>query len=255
MLIAGAKGVYMGPVLNGLLKLQSVENRLRAEKAKLTRCRRNVIIQENLIRSLQNALEAKKEEMQLTKLQFDRLELELKTRDETIARLRASLNSAKTNKEYAAVLTQLNTTKADNSKIESQSLELMKDVETDEAECKDIQRQIEEQKETLERTRKDSEALSGKFEAEINKIQVEWDEAARTIPRDVLEKFRRVAETYDGQAVAIIEQQEGRTGAYSCGGCFMGITAESVNLLMTKDEIIRCPNCTRILVLSDSHES
>lgn len=245
----------MGPVLNGLLKLQSVENRLRAEKAKLTRCRRNVVIQENLIRSLQNALEAKKEELQLTRLQFDRLELELKARDETIARLRASLNSAKTNKEYAAVLTQLNTTKADSSKIESQSLELMKDVEADEVECKDIQRQIEEQKETLERTRKESEALSGKFEAEIDKIQVEWDEAARTIPRDVLEKFKRVAETYDGQAVAVVEQQEGRAGAYSCGGCFMGITTECVNLLMTKDEIIRCPNCTRILVLGDSHES
>lgn len=39
----------MGPVLNGLIKLQSVENRLRVEKAKLTRCRRNVIIQENRI--------------------------------------------------------------------------------------------------------------------------------------------------------------------------------------------------------------
>jgi hypothetical protein len=245
----------MGPVLNGLLKLQSVENRLRAEKAKLTRCRRNVVIQENLIRSLQNALEAKKEEMQLTKLQFDRLELELKTRDDTIARLRASLNSAKSNKEYAAVLTQLNTTKADNSKIESQSLELMKDVEADEVECEDIQRQIGEQKGTLERTRKESEALSGKFEAEIDRIQAEWDEAARTIPRDALEKFKRVAETYDGQAVAVVEQQEGRTGAYSCGGCFMGITTECVNLLMTKDEIIRCANCTRILVLSDSHES
>jgi predicted nucleic acid-binding Zn-ribbon protein len=245
----------MGPVLNGLQKLQSVENRLRAEKAKLTRCRRNVVIQENLIRSLQNALEAKKEELQLTRLQFDRLELELKTRDETIARLRASLNSARTNKEYAAVLTQLNTTKADSSKIESQSLELMKDVEADEVECKDIQRQIEEQKETLEGTRKESEVLSGKFEAEIDKIQVEWDEAARTIPRDVLEKFKRVAETYDGQAVAVVEQPGGRTGAYSCGGCFMGITTECVNLLMTKDEIIRCANCTRILVLSDSHES
>jgi hypothetical protein len=65
----------MGPVLNGLVKLQSVENRLRIEKAQLTRCRRNVIIQENQIRSLQNALEAKKEEVLLSKVQFDRLEL------------------------------------------------------------------------------------------------------------------------------------------------------------------------------------
>jgi len=245
----------MGPVLNGLVKLQSGENRLRAEKAKLTRCRRNVVIQENLIRSLQNALEAKKEEVQLTKIQFDRLELELKGREETIAKLRASLNTARTNKEYAAVLTQLNTTKADNSKIETQSLELLKDVEADEAECADIQKQIDEQKETLEQTRKTSETLAEKYQAEIDKVQTEWDEVAKTIPADSLETFKRVAETYDGHAVTAIEQQEGRTGAYSCGGCFMGITAESVNLLMTKDDLIRCPNCTRILVLSEGHDN
>ena len=244
----------MGPVLNGLVKLQSVENRLRAEKAKLSRCRRNVVIQENLIRSLQNALEAKKEEIQLTRVQFDRLELELRSRDEMIGKLRASLNIAKTNKEYAAVLTQLNTAKADTSKIEAQSLELLKDIEVDEAECKEIQGQIGEQKETLEQTRKESETLAEKYQIEIDKIQAEWDEVAATIPADAIDLFKRVAETYDGQAATKIEEQEGGKGAYSCGGCFMAITAESVNMLMTKDDIIRCPNCTRILVLGDSHE-
>ena len=242
----------MGPVLNGLTKLQSVENRLRAGKAKLTRCRRNVIIQENQIRSLQNALEAKKEETQLTKVQFGRLELELKTRDEEVAKLRAALNTAKTNKEYAAVLTQLNTTKADNSKIETQVLELLKDIEADEAECKELQKQIDQQKQQLEKLRTESEVLASKYQAEIDQIQAEWDDAAQTIPQEVLEIFKRVAETYDGQAVVEIEQQEDKKETYSCGGCFMGITAESVNLLMTKDDIIRCPNCTRILVLGSS---
>ncbi len=241
----------MGPVLNGLIKLQSVENRLRVEKAKLTRCRRNVIIQENQIRSLQNALEAKKEEVQLSKVQFDRLALELKSRDEQITRLRALLNSAKTNKEYAAVLTQLNTNKADNSKIETQSLELLKNIEVDETECEQIQNQINEQKEQLKVLRTEVETQADKYQADIDKIQAEWDEVAQTIPEKALEIFRRVTETYDGQAVAVIEQQNGKKGAYSCGGCFMGITTESVNLLMTKDDIIRCPNCTRILVLSN----
>jgi predicted nucleic acid-binding Zn-ribbon protein len=242
----------MGPVLNGLIKLQSVENRLRVAKAKLARCRRSVIIQENLVRSLQSALEAKKEETQLTKVQCDRLELELKTRDEQVNKLRASLNNAKTNKEYAAVLTQLNTTKADNSKIENQILELMKAIETDEAECADIRRQMDEQKQALEQTRKKAEATATEHEVEVNKIQAEWDDAAKTIPPRPLETFQRVAETYDGEAVVKVDQQEGKSAAYSCGGCFMGITAESVNMLMTRDEIIRCPNCTRILVLSES---
>jgi predicted nucleic acid-binding Zn-ribbon protein len=244
----------MGPVLNGLIKLQSVENRLRAAKAKLARCRRNVIIQENQVRALQNNFEAKKEELQLTKVQSDRLELELKTRDESIAKLRASLNAAKTNKEYAAVLTQLNTTKADNSKIENQILELMKDIEADEAECQEIQNQIDEQKQKLERTRRESDLLATRYEAEIQEIQEDWNQVAEALPGEPLRIFDRVAETYDGEALAIVDQQGGKTEAYSCGGCFMGITAESVNLLMTKDDIIRCPNCTRILVLSGSQD-
>jgi len=245
----------MGPVLNGLTKLQSIENRLRAVKVKLTRCRRSVIIQENQVRNLQNALEAKKEEVQLTKVQSDCLELELKTKDETIAKLRAFLNAAKTNKEYAAVLTRLNTTKADNSKIENQILGLMKDIEADEAECQEIKKQIDEQKQKLEQTRGEADVLATKYEAEIEEIQDEWDQVARTIPGEPLRIFKRVAETYDGEVLAVVERQEGKTEAYSCGGCFMGITAETVNLLLTKDDIIRCPNCTRILVLSGSQES
>ena len=244
----------MGPVLNGLIKLQSVENRLRAAKTKLARSRRSVTIQENQIRSLQSALEAKKEEVQLARLQSDRLELELKMRDQEVSKLRASLNAAKTNKEYAAVLTQLNTTRADNSKIETQVLELMKAVDVDEEECANLRKQIEEQKQELEQTRKKVESSAAEYEAEIAKIQTEWNEVAKGIPRKALEVFNRVAETYDGEAVAKIEEQEGRISAYSCGGCYMGVPAESVNVLMTKDDIIRCPNCTRILVLGESRE-
>ena len=239
----------MGPVLSGLTKLQSVENRLRAVKAKLVRCRRNVVIQENKIGNLLNIRDAKKEDIKLTKVQSDRLELELRTRDSQISKLRASLNAAKTNKEYASILTMLNTTKADNSKIESQILDLMKNIEDDEAECQEIQTQIEGEKQKLKQTRKESEALAVKYEAEIKEIEVEWEQAAEQIPKEPLDIFKRVADTYDGEALAVTEQQDESTGAYSCGGCFMGITAETVNLLMTKDDIIRCPNCTRILVL------
>ena len=198
----------MGPVLNGLMRLQSVENRLRAAKSKLTRCRRSVIIQENKIRSLQSSLEAKKEDIQLIKIQSDRLELEIRSRDDSMAKLRASLNAAKTNKEYAAVLTQLNTTKADSSKIENQVLDFLKDIETDEAECEEIKSQIEEQKQRLEQVRKDSEAIAIKSEDDITQIQSEWDREATEIPAEQLELFKRVAETYDGEALSMVEEPE-----------------------------------------------
>jgi uncharacterized protein len=239
----------MGSLLSTLSQLQSVENRLRTAKVKLARCRRSVVLQENRIRSEQNTLEAKKEEIQLTTLQSDRLELELKSRDAEIAKLRAALNSAKTNKEYASLLTILNTNKADNSKLETEILNLMKDIEADQAECDKILETIEAQKQQLEVIRHDAETASVKLEEEVNKVQAEWDEAAKDIPPAALETFKRVAETYDGEAVVEVESQSGKSAVHSCGGCFMSVTAESVNQLMTRDEIVRCSNCTRILTL------
>jgi len=243
----------MGPVLGSLVKLQSVENRLRAVKTKLVRCRRGVIFQENQLRVLQNEFEAKLEEIRLTRIQADRLELELKSRDEHIAKFRAALNVAKSNKEYSAILTELNTSKADNSKLESQVLDLMKNIETDEAACVETQQQIDQQKEKLNQVRKETEIKSAEYEKQIDEIQSEWNESSASIPEDVLEMFKRVADTYDGEALAVAEEQ-GRlkNQSFSCGGCFMGLTAETVNQLMTKDDIIRCSNCSRILVLKDS---
>jgi uncharacterized protein len=239
----------MGPVLHGLIKLQSVENQLRAIKAKIERARRNVTIQEKRVRSLQSALDAKKEEVQLTRIQSDRLELDLKTKDESIAKFRAALNTAKTNREYAAVLTELNTNKADSTKLENQLLDLMKNIETDEKDCAEIARQVEEEKQRLEVIRKEANEKVVVYEGQIAGVQKDWDEASQSIPGEPLQVFKRVADTYEGEALAPVEQQDARAQIYSCGGCFMGIPTDLANLLMTKDEVIRCPNCTRILVL------
>ena len=244
----------MGPLLKGLIKLQSVENRLRVVTAKLTRCRRSVIFQENQLRTLQSALEAKKEEIKLTRVQSDRLEVELKSRDDHIAKYRAALNLAKTNKEYSAILTDLNTNKADNSKLEAEILELMKTTEADSAECAELQGQIDAQLEKLDDIRKNAEAQAIELEQDVTRVQLEWNAAADGLSPDVLEVFKRVAETYDGEALAHAEQQDERTGVYSCGGCFMRTPDEVVNQLMTHDDIIRCSNCSRILVLAQNDE-
>lgn len=242
----------MGTVLNALVKLQSVENNLRAAKAKLARCRRNVLLKENQLRTLQNSLEAKKEEIQLTRIQADRLELELKDADQTLAKYRAALNNSKSNKEYAAILTELNTTKADTSKIESQTLELMKNIDADQQQSHQIEQQIEQDKNELNEIRKQTDEIAKKYEAEIAEIEQQWQKAASEVSGEVLEIFKRVAETYDGEALAEIEIHDNRSGVYTCGGCFMSLTTETANTLLSRDEIIRCPNCTRILFFKEA---
>lgn len=244
----------MGPKLRGLIKLQQVENRLRAVQSKLMRCRRSVLFQENQLRTLQSNLEAKHEEIKLTRIQADRLELELRSRDEHIGKLRSALNTARTNKEYSAILTELNTSKADDSKLETQVLELMKNIEADQTACVEIQKQIEEQKSKMDQVRTEAEIKATELQKEVDAIQKEWDLYAAKVPADLLSIFKRVAETYDGEAIAQVEKMDQNSIIYSCGGCFMGLPTEVVNILSNKDEVFRCTNCTRILVLQDDSE-
>lgn len=241
----------MGPTLHSLIALQHVENKLRAFKARLTRCQHAILAQENQLRTLQNQLEAKQQEIKMTRMEIDRLELELKTRDEHIAKLRNALNLARNNKEYAALLTELNTTKADDAKLENQVLELMKAVEADQAACLTIQQQIDAQKTKVEQVRQENAAKIAELQRDIEQIQAEWQQAADNVPAAALAIFKRLAETYNGEAMAQIEQACEKSKTYSCGGCFMGIPAEVVNILTAKDEIIRCSNCTRILYLQN----
>jgi predicted nucleic acid-binding Zn-ribbon protein len=63
--------------------------------------------------------------------------------------------------------------------------------------------------------------------------------------------FKRVADSYDGEALAEVEKADENSVSWSCGGCFMGIPAEIVNVLTGKDDLIRCTNCTRILYLRE----
>ena len=237
----------MGPLLTALTELQGVENRLRAMNERLARCNRTVTRHENKIRNEQNTLAAKKEEIQLTRLQSDKLELELRSRDEEIAKFRTALNSAKSNKEYATLLTHLNTSKADNSKLETQILDYMKTIEGYEEQAKIIVTTIQELEDQLGPIRQKAEKEAQEYKVELERIQAEWDRIASGINKESLDIFKRVSDTYDGEAVVYVEN-EGR--AYSCSGCYMGVTTECANQLMTRDEIIRCPNCTRILVLA-----
>ncbi len=126
----------------------------------------------------------------------------------------------------------------------------MKTIEVDQSECAEIQNQIDEQKQELEQVRKKTETLAQKYEEENCRYRKPMEAAGRKNPRQSpLAIFERVAETYDGEALTPVEQQDEKKDIYSCGGCFMGIPTEMVNILLTKDELLRCPSCTRILVL------
>ena len=239
----------MGPILSSLITLQGVEGELRKTQKKLKFIRQGVLKQQHLITQLQNALNAKREEIKLTRMQHDKLELELRVREDGITKSRVALNQARTNKDYSAILTRINTQKADKSKLEDQILNLMGQIDTDQAALREIESNIETNQQKLDELEQQGQEKQQVEQKVLDDLLKQRQEASESVPGEQRDLFDRLAERYDGEVLAKIEPSEKRRSEQTCGGCFMSIPLEIVNALMSRDDVQTCANCGRILVL------
>ena len=246
----------MGTMLSALLHLQSIERQLAHVRGRLRTRRNAVAAQEKKIEQARADYDALHAKSLTRRKDADGLELDLRQHEEQVEKLRNVLNTAKTNKEYAAVLTQINTLKADNAKVEEEVLKIMQEVDAIKAEAEKVKVTLEIEEKRLAEV----QAASG---AEIEKLTAMQDElagqratAAAAVPRDVLTTFERIASSNDGDAMAVIEVH-GRKPPfeYVCGGCYMSLNAEHANALRSRDEIRTCDNCRRILYLEPKTEN
>ena len=96
----------MGATLDALHVLQLVELKLTALRSKIGVKKRAVRSHEKKLAHFEEEISAKHLVIQQQQSRMDQLELDINSRDDEVTKLRLALNNAKTNKEYAAILTQ-----------------------------------------------------------------------------------------------------------------------------------------------------
>ncbi len=237
----------MGATLQTLLELQDIELQIVDIRGQLAARERRVRAQENRLQEARGALQTERDELRRSQAVVDELDLELKTRTEHANRLREHLNTVKTNKEYAAVLSQLNTEKADASRLEGRALELMGGLEarkggvTEHAEAaRRAQTRLDDSQAQLEQTCKS-------FTPRLEALEKQRREIAERLDGRALTLFERVSERYDGEVLAQVVRTHPRRDEFICDGCHMGLSAEVANALLTRDEVRTCQSCGRIL--------
>jgi len=246
----------MGPMLTALLQLQAIERQLTHVRGRLKTRRGAVVAQEKRIEQLNADHKGMLDKALAHRKDADRRELDLKEREAQAQKLRTSLNTTKTNKEYAAILTQINTIKADNAKIEEDVLKMMAEVDTVKAQAAKIQETIAAEQQRLTALQAASQAEIDKLNAMLADLTAKRVAAAAGVPREPLAMFDRIAEKNDGDAMAAVEVQGKRPPfEFTCGGCYMSLNAEHANALRTRDELRTCNNCGRILYMEAPRET
>jgi len=234
-----------------LLALFKIDRDLHHLKVGLDNVQKEQKNQEGKIAKIQANLDA--QDTSHKKLQADiaNRELEIKTHQEHIEKMRGILGGTKTDKEYKAILVQISAEKNEVSKQETALLEQMQSLETLAATIKGLREQIAAENQTLTKIKSEQGDKISNLSSQISAMQTRRDEAAKAVPPEALRQYDRVSIKYPGDALAPLEFDENDLDSVSCGSCYMGLNVEHLNALRGRDEIRRCNSCNRILYLPE----
>ncbi len=241
----------MGALVDALHRLQKIESDLSTFRAREDAIRRKARSTQRQITKNQAEFEAHQQEVQRCQMDIDNADLDIKSREADMVKHRQALNAARTNKEYAAILTALNTEKADTAKCESRVLELMTRKEDLLARSKAFDAEQAKLHERLRRQEQELQDYLAKHKDDYERLEADRKAAAADLPPSALDTFKRVAERHEGDAMAEAVKLNVRSEDHVCGGCNMSIPLEQVNRLKSSNDLVICGCCGRILYATD----
>lgn len=239
-------------LMDSLMQLNQVDAQVRGLRSRLTSSERYFNAQSTQLQDIQDNLQELETRKLHTKATMANHESEMAAINERIEKLRDELNSSETNKQYTAVLTELNTVKANRAEIEDQALEEMGSVESIEEDIKAKQELAVEREKVRDHAASQLKERKAEIGDRLSELESEREEAACAVQPKALAIFNNLADIYDGEAMASIEEINRRHREYSCTACNIHLPYETVSLLMGGIEsVVCCGACTRILYLQE----
>jgi uncharacterized protein len=239
-------------LMDDLLTLYRIDAQLRGLQSRLDVARDDHELQvkrlEQLVSQRQN-LELLRRQVQAS---LANQELEATTLDERSAKLRDELNGSQTNKQYTAVLNELNVVKAARADLDARMLSEMERVETLKADANALDTSITEREKVRDHAAAQLKERRSEIGDRLNELQKQRDAAAAHVPERALDVFNKMGDCYEGEAMAAIEEVDRRNREYSCTACHMHLPFEVVSQLTSGgNRLMQCTACQRILFIQE----
>jgi len=199
------------------------------------------------IKRLDEREKIEKEKIQKEKERVEALEKErrqkerqLNAEQEKIKRAEGKMFEVKTNKEYQALLSEIDASKETNNREEEAILKLLDEID---GLKKGLSKREKDAVATLEKIEAEKKAFREKMTRDDSTWKARMDRReilAGQIDSELFRLYSTLKEKRQGVGVVGVRQE-------TCQGCFMNVPPQMFIEAQKNNALIRCPNCNRIL--------
>ena len=229
--------------LEQLLVLQDRQQKIRQIQTEIKTLPLERAHLESQLAATAAGVELLKQKGRQVEIERKKLELDVGTRTESIARLKTQQYQTRKNDEFQAIGHEIERYENEIRKLEDQELELMIEADKLRGELEAADKSARTTRESIARQLADLETKSKALGAQQQELETERETLAAQIDPDLLDQFERLFNSKGDAAVVAVEHGV-------CTGCHMKVTTATAAGVKAGKEIVSCENCGRILYLA-----
>ena len=234
--------------LLSLLRIQELANEIRVARRILDEAPQKIEEIEQRFRDRNAEYVAIKDRYEELDLDQRSRSGELGTLEESKKKFMDDLMQVKNQREYAAMLSEIDTVKAQISDHEEAILRDMEEIEKLTGELQTHEQHIAEEREAVAKERAEVEASADEARSLIDLRTKERDEVETDLPRDVKAALRRLEPRRQGIFLARVESS-------TCQSCFVRVRPQVFQEIKAAVAVHSCESCKRFLYHPSLKES
>jgi predicted nucleic acid-binding Zn-ribbon protein len=172
----------------------------------------------------------------------------LKRGIEHLKKTKERLLEVKTNKEYQAMLKEIDSIVKKNEEIEDEIISKLEEIDAARNSLKVREAELAEFRLRYDKERKYLESEMSRIDNETAFMMKDIEIVREKIDSDILKQYDRIKAKRNGSAVAPVWKGV-------CEGCHMNLPPQMCNELQKSTEIVQCPFCSRIIYWDDRGEN
>jgi predicted nucleic acid-binding Zn-ribbon protein len=223
-----------------LIQLQHCDDKIRVITLKKEEAPSRVQRLENELGLVEVRLKEEQEKLDQMKKDRRKIDQEIQDLESKIEKSATKLSNIKSNKEYGAVLKEIEDLKNTKFQIEDKAIQAMEQVEAMENGYLELKNSHPEWKKKFQHDKRTIEREISEMDRELEGLQEKRSGLVRGIDQDLLRKYLFLRDRKGGQAVS------GVVGGV-CQSCHLGIPPQQFNEVIRGNELLACPHCHRII--------